>query len=147
MKALDVAKYIVNRSIDKDKPVSNLQLQKILYFSHIDVIRAGKGKLIDDSQFEAWDYGPVLREVYNEFSPYGANKLTIKEKVDSSLSDEMNDIKDIVDKSIDKYIEKSPWELVTKSHQEEGAWKKAYKEGEKRIISNEDIEKEIENVK
>lgn len=142
MKTLDVAKYIVNRSIDKDKPVSNLQLQKMLYFSHIDVLKAGKGKLIDDSQFEAWDYGPVVREVYNEFSPYGATKLTIKEDVSENLDKE---IKDIVDKSIDKCIKKAPWELVKESHQEGGPWHKAYKKGEKNIISDKDIEDEAKN--
>lgn len=142
MKALEMAKYIINRSIDKDKPVSNLQLQKILYFSHIDVIRAGKGKLVDDGQFEAWDYGPVLREVYNEFSPYGATKLTIKEEVSEDLDE---NIKKIVNKSIDEYIEKSPWELVRKSHEKDGAWGKNYKEGEKRIISDKDIEEEANN--
>lgn len=142
MKALEVAKYIINKGIDKDKPVSNLQLQKILYFSHIDVLKAKKEKLIDDGQFEAWDYGPVLRDVYNEFSPYGATKLTIKEELSDSLD---KNIKDIVDKSIDKYIEKSPWELVTKSHEKDGAWEKNYKEGEKRIISDKDIEEEANN--
>lgn len=143
MKALEVAKYIVNRSIDENKPISNLQLQKILYFSHIDVLKATNEKLVD-GQFEAWDYGPVLPDVYNEFSPYGANKLTIKEDVSENLDKE---IKDIVDKSIDECIKKAPWELVKESHQKGSPWHKAYKKGEKNIISDNDIEDEAKSVK
>ena len=144
MKALEVAKYIVNRGIDRNKPISNLQLQKILYFSNIDVIRECDKKLITDGQFEAWDYGPVLREVYNKFSHYGATKLTIREEVEEKLD---ADVKKIVDKSVDIYIDKSPWELVRKSHQKNSAWYKSYKSGDKNIISNEYIEEEAKNEK
>ena len=138
MKALDVAKYIINKGIEKEKPVSNLQLQKILYFSHIDTIKAGKGKLVDE-KFEAWDYGPVCREVYNEFAPYGANKMTITKNVDEEPEQE---ICDIIDKTINKHIDKSPWELVAESHKEGSAWKETYVSGAKKIIDDKKIDKE-----
>ncbi len=31
-KAMDIAQYVVNYSIEKDNPVSNLKLQKLLYY-------------------------------------------------------------------------------------------------------------------
>lgn len=39
MKALDVAKYIINKCIELNKPISNLQLQKIMYFVHLGYLK------------------------------------------------------------------------------------------------------------
>ena len=47
MEALDVAKYIINKAIDMRSPVSNLQLQKILYFAHLESLKQGE-KLINE---------------------------------------------------------------------------------------------------
>ena len=64
--AMEIAEYAVNRRYRLDMPISNLQLQKILYF--LQVIYASKtDKLLFADQFEAWPYGPVIRDVYVEF--------------------------------------------------------------------------------
>lgn len=79
MKTLDIAKYIINKAIDMDKPISNLQLQNILYFAHLESLKQGE-KLINEP-FEAWDLGVmIVRSVYNEFCVYGANRLALKER-------------------------------------------------------------------
>ena len=68
--AMEIAEYAVNRRYRLDMPISNLQLQKILYF--LQVIYASKtDKLLFADQFEAWPYGPVIRDVYVEFSDCG----------------------------------------------------------------------------
>ena len=68
--AMEIAEYAVNRRYRLDMPISNLQLQKILYF--LQVIYASKtDKLLFADQFEAWPYGPVIRDVYVEFSECG----------------------------------------------------------------------------
>lgn len=69
--ALDLAKYILKRS---NKELSNLELQKTLYFTELDYIKKFNEHLIED-EFEAWRYGPVSREVYCEYRNYGANSI------------------------------------------------------------------------
>ena len=57
--------------------LSNLQLQKILYLSQM--VYAGKyngARLIDDHDFDAWDYGPVLPAVYRRVSSFGSRTLS-----------------------------------------------------------------------
>ena len=46
--AVDVAKYIVTYSNRQNKPVSNLKLQKILYFTWIDYFKQTKSHLFED---------------------------------------------------------------------------------------------------
>ena len=69
--ALYVAKYILQNST---KGLSNLELQKTLYFSEINYIKKYKKHLINDD-FEAWQFGPVVRKVYYEYRFYGANSI------------------------------------------------------------------------
>lgn len=71
--AMEIAEYAVSRRYRHDTPISNLQLQKILYF--LQVIHASEtGELLFADQFEAWPYGPVIRDVYVKFSAAAASR-------------------------------------------------------------------------
>ena len=69
--ALDVAKYILQNST---KGLSNLELQKTLYFSEINYIKKYKKQLSNDD-FQAWQFGLVVRKLYYEYRFYGANSI------------------------------------------------------------------------
>ena len=82
--AMEIAEYAVSRRYRHDTPISNLQLQKILYF--LQVIHASEtGELLFADQFEAWPYGPVIRDVYVEFSDCGG--FPIKREFDTEIND------------------------------------------------------------
>lgn len=139
MKALDVAKYIINKCIELGKPISNLQLQKIMYFVHLDFLKKTGKKLITDEKFQAWQYGPVIESIYNKFRIYGG--FTIDRRFEEC--NELNSEDDLlIDSSVKKYINLRPWELVQKSHNPDGAWAKVYEEGLKIPINDDLIAKE-----
>lgn len=136
MKASDVAKYILKNS---SKRLSNLELQKTLYFAEVDFIREHKKSLIDDN-FEAWQFGPVVRDVYMEYRDYGANSIDVpdnQERLDLSDAE-----KETIAKTIKQCNNKSYWDLVGETHREGGAWDKTYQKGQKKIIDKELIRKE-----
>ena len=116
MKALELADYIINTS---PKDLSNLELQKTMYFVELDYCKQ-TGKSLIDEDFEAWDYGPVVPEVYREFRDYGAESIDRTSKI--SIPKDIK--KDIVDSSIERCSQKRPWELVSESHRSDGAWQK-----------------------
>ena len=58
-------------------PVSNLQLQKLLYFSWIDYYQKKKGAYLFDESFVAWPLGPVVLSAYYDFCAYGAEPILI----------------------------------------------------------------------
>lgn len=62
MKYEDVAKYIINRSLDKKKPISNLALNKILYILH------KLTGVLDDPNFTYTQYGPAILDIYKKFA-------------------------------------------------------------------------------
>ncbi|WP_095298883.1 type II toxin-antitoxin system antitoxin SocA domain-containing protein [Helicobacter sp. 12S02232-10] len=141
MEALKVAKYIINKCIELEKPISNLQLQKIMYFVQLDFLKETRKKLITD-EFKAWQYGPVLEEVYYKYRIFGSNKMFLPEE-DSQL-DLSDEEQSIINQTIEKSIKLPAWELVQKSHHPNGAWVATFKDGagDKNTIPDFLIEKE-----
>lgn len=142
MKASELAKYILKKS---EKGLSNLELQKILYFTEIDYFKKFKKHLIEDD-FQAWKFGPVADEVYWEYRHYGANPINQPDDI-SEISKKLNDEeKEIIDKSIQDCNKKTYWVLVEESHKDGGAWKKTYEENKKKIIDKKLIEEEAKKL-
>lgn len=123
--AIDVANYIVNKSIDLGTPVSNLKLQKLLYY-----VQAAK--LVNDNvamfkeKISAWKYGPAVESVFHEFKFYA--NMKIDEKCNS---DDIIAAKDkaLIDEVLQAYREVIAIDMVRKSCNED-PWKNAYKNKE-----------------
>ena len=148
MKALDLAKYVILISYQTGYPVSNLQLQKILYFANLFYMARHKNKKLIDDDFEAWQFGPVIRDVYNRYFINGSNPIypnsdlknnpTFENKIETEIDDVA--IKNV----ILNLAQKSAWFLVELSHDTIGAWSKTYKtKGLFAIISDDLIREEI----
>ena len=60
--ALNVAKYIIDKCTRENYPISNLQLQKILYYIQREFLQRGPKAFPEE--IEAWQFGPVVPEVY-----------------------------------------------------------------------------------
>lgn len=58
----------------RDWSVSNLELQKILYLAHMYYLGRLGVPLIRE-EFEAWDYGPVIPELYRHLKGFGADPV------------------------------------------------------------------------
>lgn len=125
--ASELSRYVVGKCAREGKPVSNLQLQKMLYFLQSVYCRATKGSLVFPDQFEAWPYGPVIASVYREFSKYGGDVI-----------DGCRDVTTIgitggpmsfLDSGIEELRDKSPWDLVRTSHAPGSPWDMIYENG------------------
>ena len=57
-KAVDLSKYIVIKCAVDDYPITNLHLQKILYYIQKDFLQKDKLAFFED--VEAWQFGPVV---------------------------------------------------------------------------------------
>ena len=138
VRAIDVARYLVKLAIEQRVPLSNLQLQKILFFLQREWMRNTGSPLFEDD-FEAWQYGPVIRAVYNVFSVFGGEKIADLDEIDyfaelygTDSGDESRLTADQIDSiasiaTIYFYIK--PWDLVEMSHKEDGAWALVYGDG------------------
>jgi uncharacterized phage-associated protein len=147
--AIVVANEIIKLANAEKVDLTPLKLQKILYLANgISYKRTGE-KLINE-KFEPWDYGPVVKSVYNVYRENGAN--TIKEPIDdripsgsySSLSSSSFIVNDddlkIIKEAWDSVKNLSAFTLSAWSHNKDSPWDKAYNSNPKQAyISDEDI--------
>ena len=139
------AKYIIRWCDKNELRITNLQLQKILFFIQKESIRK-RGYGIFSNRIEAWQYGPVVPDVFYQFAGFGAMKLVLYEDLFSDVSpkDIIDDkSKEIIEGILREYIHVSPWDLVAKSHVSNGAWSNSISMGEKYPITDQDISYEI----
>lgn len=129
--AIAIANLIIKIASEYSRTVTNLQLQKILYFLQAYFLIETNEPLIN-SKFSRWPYGPVIKEVYHIFSSYGASAINVTDMKDNILLANL-EIEEInsnifgkheinVKKFIIKLIDKVPWELVELTH-EQSIWK------------------------
>lgn len=124
--------------------ITNLKLQKILYILHLLYLGEKKEPLINDEDFEAWYYGPVLPLLYNKikiFSDRPIQNIFFNNDIDL-FSPEINFIKE----HYKKIAKKSAWDLVLATHLAGGAWEKYFDHNAKnQVIPNEDILEEYKD--
>lgn len=69
-----IANHFLDLADAAGKPITAMQLQKLIYFAHGWHL-AFTGQPLIRQRMEAWTYGPVVPEVYHEFKHFGARPL------------------------------------------------------------------------
>ncbi len=129
--AITVANTILKRGKQEDIPITPMKLQKIVYFIYRDYLQQ-TGQPLFSERFEPWDYGPVIRDIYDAFKKYGRNHIkkyavsrdgktayVVNEKTSPKLSE-------IIDIVWAKCKYQDGISLSKRTHEEGGAWRKAY---------------------
>ena len=118
--ARDIAEYIIYREASQGRTVSNLRLQKLLYFVQAQFI-VQKDAPCFTERMEAWDFGPVVPEVYRAYKFYGSNAIPYsKTNFNISKTDMM-----LIDIMLDHCGQYSTSTLVDMTHAQT-PWKSAY---------------------
>lgn len=72
---MDIARFVVNYCNKKGYEISNLKLQKLLYFIQADYLSDDRSMPCFNEEIQAWNFGPVIPEVYHEFKMYGSGNI------------------------------------------------------------------------
>lgn len=139
-KAQDIAKWFLykNYSEQREKVATNddyevydgithLKLQKLLYNAQ-GVYLALKGNKLFEDDLEAWEHGPVVRDVYDTYCVFGRNPIIIpsteeNNKIVSNIEED-TDTKEILDMVYDSFSIYTAWQLREMSHVKGGPWDK-----------------------
>lgn len=88
----ELANHIIAVANDNNLPVTNLQLQKVMFFAlGMHIRRSGVDDLaIDtyDTRFDKWKYGPVVESIYYSFNHHKDKDITdsMKGKLNASYN-------------------------------------------------------------
>lgn len=72
----DVARYVIEKCNKESKVITNLKLQKILYFIQAQFLVSNNEPCFSN-EIEAWPLGPVIPEVYHRYKAYGATHIPV----------------------------------------------------------------------
>lgn len=134
--ALDIARYIIKRCNFRNQAISNLKLQKILYFVQAEFL-VTKNVPCFKERIEAWNFGPVVPDVYHYYKGYGAGNIPVlRTFANRTLISESD--QELINGIVDECAQYSASELVDITHRQT-PWKSAYKAGFNQPISNESI--------
>lgn len=116
----------------RDWNISNLALQKILYIA--EMYHLGMtGKPLIREDFEAWDYGPVVPEVYSQARGFGSGPVPNVFHWIPSVPPHTEEHK-ILAEVADMTKRFSAGQLVDITHWTGGAWARNYHPGERGIV-------------
>jgi uncharacterized phage-associated protein len=137
-RAIDIAEFFIDFTHKHGDLITNLKLQKLVYYAHAWYIALNKEKLFAEP-IEAWVHGPVIPSVYRRFKQYGWNPISFQPD-DVNLTPE---ITDFLHEIMDAYGGYTGYELEKMTHSET-PWKNARgnlapDEASNNIISNDDL--------
>jgi len=127
--ARGIANLLLEYAEQQGAPLSNLSLQKVLYFAH-GLYLTRYGCPLVDGYFEAWENGPVHPLVYSSFKENGsapivgsAFRLNLqtrkRERVETPARE---DIRHFVREIARTYGRMQPHQLVGWSHRKNAPW-------------------------
>lgn len=134
----DITNFVLDAADERGIAVTNLSLQKLLYFMHGWFFTVFDQPLLKN-KFEAWQYGPVQRVVYDAFKQF--NNKPIKNSralhLDPATGKKVYrepilapEHAELVLSVLERYRDRSGGELVEESHVEDGPWEYVWQQAE-----------------
>ena len=116
----DVADFFIELAEQYEEgEITNLKLNKLLYFAHGHYL-AKTGKPLFDDPIEAWELGPVIPAIYHKYKMCGNHHIPATGKdVAGSFTDEEYSI--LLD-TAREYCKYTSAYLVGKTHEPETPW-------------------------
>lgn len=133
MDAILVSEYIISYCNENNINISNLKLQKLLYFIQATFLINNLDPCFSN-RIEAWDFGPVVPDVYRAYKQFGSGPIPMLGTVNKNSIPNV----DLIDSVIEQFGKYSASALVEITHRQT-PWKQAYQRFMNNIISNESI--------
>lgn len=120
---MDVALFLI--FLAGNMGLSNLKLQKMLYFVQLEHLR--NRMIAFDNRMEAWQYGPVVPEVYFRFSGYGSRPIKFENlnlNIDEIRGRLTPESIDLIEQVFAERENQNVWNMVDETHGT--AWRRAF---------------------
>lgn len=131
-KAILVANKLLEIAYRNGDLITNLKLQKLLYYAQAWYLVNNNNEKLFDDDIQAWQYGPVVPEVYHTYKSYNSRAIDYKKVKEKNYSFTKKQEKYLEEFAIE-YFRYSATELVTRTHNET-PWQNAIAKGNNSVI-------------
>lgn len=118
----DIANYFLCKAKKTGTPVTNLKLQKLVYYAQAWHLAMHDEPLMKGAEFQAWIHGPVIRDLWDKYKTYGYKP--IDEQVTCPELDTRT--AQFLEEVIQAYFDKDAYIMELMTH-EEAPWVQARK--------------------
>lgn len=125
--------YLVNKFTKDNKDVTNLQLQKLMYFFECYYMNLYDVQKLYDCNFCAWAFGPVAIPLYKEYKKFGNGNIELDERQKKIGEEISKDKKRVMDQIYEVFGKLQPMTLVAYTHQQGSPWRKVWEKNGKKI--------------
>jgi uncharacterized phage-associated protein len=112
---LNVAPYFIKRAYQEGTEMTNMKVQKLLYYSQ-SLHLALFDEPLFENEIQAWRYGPVCPPAYRFYSEFGDKQLPMPEE--NVLSEVPNETKYLLEKVWDCFSGYHAYLLSDRTHNE-----------------------------
>lgn len=119
---MKIAEYVINKCTSDGYPISNMQLQNILYYIQESFLK--NGTVAFPEEIEAWQFGPVVRQVYNRYCGFGALKICMNYNATENIRHS-----EIIDRIVEEKRILFPWDVAEDIQASDNAWALTYRNG------------------
>ena len=126
--ARTLAKSMLVKADSLGLSLTNLKLQKLLYLAHGLALAKYDRPLVDEVEFSAWKYGPVLESLYHDLKVFGSSSI----KADSPFIAGWDSVPEgstedgVIGSILKQFGEKSAGTLIEITHKTDGPWHEVY---------------------
>jgi uncharacterized phage-associated protein len=136
--AQTVATWFIAWAEAEGEELSNLKLQKLLYYAQGHVLAERQRPLFSD-QIQAWSHGPVVPDVYHEYKGCGSSTIELSQDDPFTWDDVDRETAELLSKVWNTYGGFSAGRLRNMTHAEP-PWRAHFRPGERGIaIPQEEI--------
>lgn len=142
----EIANEFIRRAAEEGRALTQMQLQKLVYIAHGWNLAINGEKLTHDDP-QAWDYGPVYRDLWEALKAYGRRPVTREirkgEYLPEMLDDQIaalparaqldDDERAIIDSVYRNYGSFHAFKLSALTHEPDTPWTHVYADGDGRF--------------
>ena len=121
--ARSVANEIIRHAQEEEKSVTPLQVKKLVYYCHAWMLGL-YGQPLLRQPIEAWQYGPVVRDIYVSLYRYGSNP--IEREIDQPDEKYTELETDLISQVWEKYGHLTGFQLSERTHRIGTPWYKVW---------------------
>ena len=140
--ARQIADWFLAWGERNDATMSNLKLQKLLYYAQGHYLGAHGSPLFTDD-IEAWAHGPVVRSVYHDLKNFGNGDVDVDQALGDGFDwDNFRDVEADLMRVWNTYGKYEAWALRNRTHRE-APWKSTFERGTKYLVIPQDVMREF----
>ena len=126
--------YLINMFTKDNQEVTQLQIQKLMYFFEAYYMNVKNTDKLYDCNFNAWMFGPVAIPLYKEYKNFGEFPINLTEEKINIGEQICKDKKDLLAELYKVFGKLNANQLVNLTHQTGSPWYNKWEENNRRVV-------------